>query len=138
MGFSVNHRVRFQETDAAGVVYFANGLSLCHAAYEDSLLAAGLNLAEFFSASAGAVYPIVHASMDYRHPIRCGDVVVVSLSPYRLNDFSFAINYHLQSNTAPPTLLAEALTRHVCIHPQRRDRRPLGADIEHWLQRWAA
>ncbi|NJL49314.1 MAG: acyl-CoA thioesterase [Leptolyngbyaceae cyanobacterium SM2_5_2] len=137
MGFSVNHRVRFQETDAAGVVYFANGLALCHAAYEDSLLAAGINLAEFFSPSAEAVYPIVHASMDYRRPMRCGEVVVVSLAPYRLDASSFEISYRLQSNAAPPLLLAEALTRHVCIHPQRRDRQPLGAAIEHWLQRWA-
>jgi 1,4-dihydroxy-2-naphthoyl-CoA hydrolase len=138
VGFSINHRVRFQETDAAGVVYFANGLTLCHAAYEDSLLAAGINLAEFFSDSAGAVYPIIHASMDYRRPMYCGEVVVVSLSPYRLDACSFEISYYLYSNAVPPALVAEALTRHVCIDPQRRDRQPLGADIEHWLQRWAS
>jgi 1,4-dihydroxy-2-naphthoyl-CoA hydrolase len=48
MAFLFNHTVRFHETDAAGVVYFANGLTLCHTAFEASLAAAGVDLAHFF------------------------------------------------------------------------------------------
>ncbi|MFS8118916.1 MAG: acyl-CoA thioesterase, partial [Microcoleus sp.] len=44
MSFSYTRTVRFQDTDAAGVVYFANVLAMCHEAYEASLAASGINL----------------------------------------------------------------------------------------------
>ena len=47
--FVYTRSIRFHETDAAGVVYFANVLVLCHEAYEASLAAAGIDLGEFFS-----------------------------------------------------------------------------------------
>ena len=34
MAFAYYYTVRFQDTDAAGVVYFANVLRICHEAYE--------------------------------------------------------------------------------------------------------
>jgi 1,4-dihydroxy-2-naphthoyl-CoA hydrolase len=138
MGFSSRHRIRFQDTDAAGVVYFANGLSLCHTAYEDSLQAVGLNLTDFFGSTAQVAYPIVHASMDYRRPMRCGDMVTIRLAPQRLDHSSFKIEYCLYSDAVPPVLLAQALTRHICIHPQSRTRLTLPTPMEHWLQYWAA
>jgi 1,4-dihydroxy-2-naphthoyl-CoA hydrolase len=49
MFFTYNRTVRFQDTDAAGVVYFANVLSMCHEAYEASLAASGINLKSFFN-----------------------------------------------------------------------------------------
>ena len=37
MPFSYSRSVRFADTDAAGVVFFANYLALCHEAYEEAL-----------------------------------------------------------------------------------------------------
>ena len=48
MAFTLRRVIRFQETDAAGVVYFANLLALCHEAYEASLAHAGIALKPFF------------------------------------------------------------------------------------------
>lgn len=136
MAFTRSYPVRFQDTDAAGVVYFANGLALCHAAYEDSLQAAGLDVKAFFSPAAALAYPIVHASMDYHRPLHCGDSVTLVLHPQRLEETSFAVTYRLYraSDTARP--LAEALTRHRCIETQARRRHPLPAAMEHWLRTW--
>lgn len=47
MPFTYNRTVRFQDTDAAGVVYFANVLGICHEAYEESLEASSINLKDF-------------------------------------------------------------------------------------------
>ncbi|MEO0870141.1 MAG: acyl-CoA thioesterase, partial [Cyanobacteria bacterium J06642_11] len=73
-----HHVIRFHETDAAGVVYFANILTLCHEAYEASLAAAGMNVRLFFGGGALAV-PVVHGSVDFRRPLYCGDEVEIAL-----------------------------------------------------------
>ena len=45
MPFEYQRTVHFADTDAAGVVFFANYLAICHEAYEESLGAAGIGLA---------------------------------------------------------------------------------------------
>lgn len=137
MGFSIDHSVRFHETDAAGVVYFAHSLIFCHSAYEASLEAVGINLADFFARDALA-YPIVHAAIDYRRPIQCGDRIKVHLTPQRLDASTFEVRYQIYDLRSPAGLLAEACTRHVCIDRQNRHRQPLPPLLEHWLDRWTS
>jgi 1,4-dihydroxy-2-naphthoyl-CoA hydrolase len=136
MAFTHRYPVRFQDTDAAGVMYFANGLALCHAAYEDSLQAAGFELRNFFSPTASLAYPIIHASMDYRRPIHCGDWVTIVLRPQRLEVSSFEVMYRLHPEADADHILGEALTRHCCIEIPGRRRHPLPTEMEHWLERW--
>lgn len=135
MGFTVSHTVRFHETDAAGVVYFANGLTICHGAYEASLAAVGINLGKFFFPEMVA-YPIVRATIDFRHPMGCGDQLQIWLEPQRLEESAFEIQYRLTPLNSPERQLAEAMTRHVCISPTTRQRRALPTEMESWLQRW--
>ncbi|MBE9109354.1 acyl-CoA thioesterase [Nodosilinea sp. LEGE 07298] len=133
MGYVAEHRVRFHETDGAGVVYFANELVICHIAYEASLAAAGIDLAAFFRAETIA-YPVVHASIDYRRPLHCGDRVTIHLTPARLDDSSFDVQYQLKLED---TLAAQATTRHACISVVNRRRCPLPTEMEQWLTRWS-
>lgn len=132
MGYVFDHQVRFHETDGAGVVYFANGLVMCHAAYEASLAAAGLDVGLFFEAATVA-YPIVHASMDYRRPLRCGDRVAIHLTPSQVDESTFEIQYQVKLGAA---VAARGLTRHTCIEVASRQRRSLPPDIAHWIARW--
>ncbi|MEY3297331.1 MAG: hypothetical protein RLZZ597_591 [Cyanobacteriota bacterium] len=136
MVFTQHYPIRFSDTDAAGVVYFAKGLALCHAAYEDSLQAAGIEVRSFFNPNAPLAYPIVHASINYHRPLRCGDVVTLVLCPQRLDESSFEITYRLYATPASEQPLADALTRHCCIEPHPRRRHPLPAAMVQWLQTW--
>ncbi|MEA5464091.1 acyl-CoA thioesterase [Leptothoe sp. PORK10 BA2] len=142
-GFTYCRRIRFHETDAAGVVYFANILTLCHEAYEASLAAAGIDLRAFFggeqsggepgSQTDGALaVPVVHASVDFRRPLYCGDEVAIALTPQPLDSNSFEITYRL-SNAVQQTV-ATALTRHVCIDRLNRQRHPLSPELVRWMQ----
>ncbi len=128
--FAYDRVIRFADTDAAGVVYFANVLSICHEAYEASLAAAGIDLRTFFGAQA-AVLPIVHAEVDLRRPMYCGDLVRVWLSTQPIDESSFIAIYHLC--TPEGTRLAIASTRHTCIDRHQRTRHPLPAAIAAWL-----
>ncbi|HEY9692144.1 MAG TPA: thioesterase family protein [Oculatellaceae cyanobacterium] len=135
MSFTYNRTIYFQDTDAAGVVYFANVLAICHEAYEESLAASNINLKLFFSSPDVAI-PIVHASIDFIKPLFCGDKTLICLSPKYLTDHSFEIGYKIISSQAEK-LLATAITQHVCIDKISRNRKEMPKEISQWLNQWS-
>ncbi|MBD2099378.1 thioesterase family protein [Leptolyngbya sp. FACHB-261] len=123
--------VRFEDTDAAGVVYFANFLKMCHEAYEESLAASGIDLKLFFRSGPTAI-PIVHASVDFLKPIFCGDQLTIALTAEQFSGDTFTITYAI-STGLPESAVGKALTRHICIDPGSRTRKALPEEIKHWL-----
>jgi 1,4-dihydroxy-2-naphthoyl-CoA hydrolase len=133
--FIYDRTIYFRDTDAAGVVYFANGLSICHEAYEASLAASGIELQSFFRDSAIAV-PITHASIDFFKPMLCGDRITVSLVKTLLSPDSFQIEYQLffDIEGVEKKAIAKALTKHVCIDPTTRKRCNLSQELMKWIE----
>ncbi len=132
MTFNYQRTVRFQDTDAAGVVYFANVLAICHEAYEESLAAAGISCKAFFSSTAAVALPIVHAQVDFFRPMVCGDRLNIQLIPQSLAAQEFELTYKVfLANTE--RLCSQAITRHVCIQTQTRTRQDLPAEIIQWF-----
>ena len=132
--FIYDRTIYFRDTDAAGVVYFANGLSICHEAYEALLAVAGIELQSFFRGGEIAV-PITHASIDFFKPMFCGDRIMVSLVTTLLSPESFQIEYELFSDieSVEKKAIAKALTKHVCIDSNTRKRCHLSQDLLKWL-----
>ena len=135
MAYLYGRTIRFHETDGAGVVYFANGLTLCHEAYEASLAAAGIDLGAFFAARSVA-YPIVHASIDFRAPLRCGDRILISLTPRQVDATSFEISYQIALEDSPQRSAVKAQTRHVCIDTTKRSRLDLPPPLVGWSEQF--
>lgn len=133
--FIYDRTIHFRDTDAAGVVYFANGLSICHEAYEVSLAASGIELKSFFRGGAIAV-PITHASIDFFKPMFCGDRIAVSLVKTLLSPDSFQIEYQLffDTESEEKKAIASALTKHVCIDSITRKRCNLSQDLIKWIE----
>lgn len=135
MTFTYHRTVRFADTDAAGVVYFAQALSICHEAYEASLQAAGIDLKQFFRNPSVAI-PITHAGIDFYRPMFCGDLLVVKLLPHLISETEFEIRYQIFISEMADKSAANARTLHVCIHPAQRIRQPLPEAIQQWRCRW--
>ncbi|MCY7392835.1 MAG: acyl-CoA thioesterase [Leptolyngbyaceae cyanobacterium CAN_BIN12] len=135
--FIYHRTVRFQDTDAAGVVYFANGLAIAHEAYEASLQAAGVDLKAFFEGTPVAV-PIIHASVDFLRPISVGDRLEIHLTPHQNRPTEFEIHYQIYLEVALGKPVIKALTRHVCIDVQTRARQELPPLLITWLDQWTA
>ncbi|NJK34132.1 MAG: acyl-CoA thioesterase [Oscillatoriales cyanobacterium SM2_2_1] len=131
MWFSYERVVLLGDTDAAGVMYFTQLLSICHEAYEHSLLAVGVNLYQYYRHPQWAL-PVVHARADYKKPLFAGDHLRVQLLAEGVcpTAVQFAIHYDLWCCNA---LVATATTRHVCIDVQTRRRRPLPEELGPWL-----
>lgn len=134
MAFRYSRTVRFKDTDAAGVVYFANVLAMCHEACEESLAISGTNLKVFFSNPAFAI-PITHASVDFLRPTFCGDQLLILLIAKQCSGDEFEIGYRILE-AATDQVVAKAITKHVCIEPISRTRKGLPPEIVQWLKQW--
>ena len=134
--FIYRRTVRFQDTDGAGVMYFANGLAIAHEAYEASLQAAGIDLRAFFKGLPVAV-PIAHASVDFLRPIAVGDRLEIHLTPSQTRPTEFEIHYQIYLESTPDKPVIKAFTRHVCIDAQTRTRQELPPTLLTWLSQWA-
>ena len=132
MQFTYYRTVRFQDTDAAGVVYFANVLSMCHEAYEASLVTFGIELQLFFTNPTIAI-PIIHASVDFHRPMYCGDQLQIELNSHQLDEQKFEITYLIIAISSPQKPLAIAVTRHICIEAKNKTRTLFPEKIKQWL-----
>lgn len=132
MTFNYLRRIYLGDTDAAGVVYFAKGLEICHEAYEESLSKAQISLKQMIQSGKTAL-PIVHGEIDFISPIFCGDQIQISLNANQVDSSEFAIAYQIADVDNSNRILIKAQTRHVCIDPQIRRRIDLPAAIVDWL-----
>lgn len=133
MPFIYERTVRLADTDAAGVVYFARTLSICHEAYEAALAAGGIDLNSLLGAN-GIVVPISRSEADYKRPLRPGDKLQVSVTPKLTSDHSFSLSYEVTKLGPPVKIAASVRTEHVCTAPAKRERAPLPPALLAWVQ----
>jgi len=133
MQFNYLRQIYLNDTDAAGVVYFAKGLEICHQAYEESLNQQGISLRQMIQEGKTAL-PIVHAEIDFLRPLFCGDQIQVSLVASLINNSEFAIAYQIFLMDNLEQALVKAQTRHVCINPQIRQRVDLPVAVMEWIK----
>jgi acyl-CoA thioester hydrolase len=111
-------RVRYAETDAMGVVYYANYFVWFEAARGEWLRPRGWNYRDL--EASGLFLPVIEAACDYRRPARYDDEVDVMaaaalLSPVRL-EFRYEVSVKGQDG-----IVATGRTVHAAIG---RDGRP--------------
>ena len=120
--------VYLADTDAAGVVYFARAMEMCHEAYEEWLVSIGISLQKLLQERKLAL-PIVHGEINFFRPMFCGDKLRITLQSNLINDTEFAIAYQIYLLSSPDKAIVTATTNHVCINPLTRNRIPLPSTI---------
>ncbi len=128
MTFSYLRTVYLADTDAAGVIFFARGMELCHEAYEEWLASIGMSISKLLQEKKLAL-PIVHGEIDFFRPIFCGDKLQIVLESEQVNDTEFAIAYQFSLLSNPNKIVIKAKTTHVCINPVTRVRTSLPSNI---------
>ena len=68
--------VYFEDTDAAGIVYYANYLKFMERARSDMLRACGIDQQAELAAS-GSAYAVAEAHLRYKRPARLGDDLLI-------------------------------------------------------------
>lgn len=133
MPFSYTRTIHFPDTDAAGIVFFANYLAICHEAYEEALAAAGIPLGTFF-ADHGVIVPVAKSEASYLRPLACGEKVRVEVAPKQLSENSFALDCTIWKQGPAEKRAAVVRTEHVCISSKTRERLPLPAGLAGWVR----
>lgn len=112
-------RVRYAETDAMGVVYYANYLIWFELGRTEWIRAHGVSYREL--EEQGILLPVTHASCDYRQSARYDDLIRIETTVARLTRASVAFTYQIvRAAPAPELLLAEGRSEHVFLSREGR------------------
>lgn len=76
--FTRERPIRFQDVDAAGIIFYARALELCHDVYVEFLSEHGFPLHATLAREPW-ISPIRHAEADYFRPLRFGERVHVAV-----------------------------------------------------------
>ena len=80
--------------DRAGILFFSRVFELCHATYEELLLALGSSIDTLFEEYRVGM-PLVHAEADFTRPIRLHDRLAIELAVERLGKRSITFGYRI-------------------------------------------
>jgi YbgC/YbaW family acyl-CoA thioester hydrolase len=105
-------RVRFQDVDAAGTIYYARAFEYFGDVYLDLLANAGLDVPGMLQRRELAA-PLIHAEADYLAPLRFGDDVRVELVKAEVGTSSTTYGYRITKSGGEVAAIGE--TRHVWV-----------------------
>jgi acyl-CoA thioester hydrolase len=111
--------VYFEDTDAYGIVYYANYLKFMERARSDMIRAVGVDQAAELKRS-GSAYAVVEVDIRYRRPARLGDDLLVVSTVDRV----LASSVHIQQRVMRgPELLTAARVTAAFLDGEGRPRR---------------
>ena len=111
--------VYFEDTDTAGVVYYANYLKFMERARSDMIRAAGIDQGQMLDGD-GSAYFVTHVDIRYRRPARLGDDLQVVSTIEQLRASSVRIHQRVMRG---PELLADASVTAAFLDREGRPRR---------------
>lgn len=86
--------IRFQDIDAAGIIFYPRVLEMFHDAYAALLAFAGTPLRDVMTKDSW-IAPVRHAEADYFRPLRLGDEVLVEISRAHLTETETTLGYRI-------------------------------------------
>ena len=110
------------DTDAAGVIYFANFYRMAHSAYEEFMESIGFSI-RYFLDEAEVVQLIVHYEADYKISVRTGDKLRVELKIEKVGSSSYVLSYNIFNDKNE--IAAALKTVHVSVDKEKRTKVPL-------------
>jgi len=111
--FSFGVRVYWEDTDAGGIVYYANYLKFMERARTEWLRALGVEQ-EVLKAEQGLMFVVVHADVSFRKPARYGDNLQVTCVLDERSRASLTFRQRILRGSTQE-LLVEGLVRIACL-----------------------
>jgi len=111
-------RVYYEDTDLAGIVYYANYLKFIERARSEMVRAAGID--QIAMKAAGQVFAVARLEADYRAPAKFDDELIVETSVTKTTPARLTLQ---QVVSRQNTLIFEAKVVLVCLGPDGRPTR---------------
>jgi 4-hydroxybenzoyl-CoA thioesterase len=129
LAFTSIQKIRFDDVDGAGIVYYPQFFHLCHAAFEDFFdTAAAISYPELI-VKRRLGFPTVAITSTFTAPLSYGDAAVVELTVERLGTSSATFGYRIRRRSDGAACFAATVTtvlvdldsqRPVAIPPELR------------------
>lgn len=92
--FFTSFRVYYEDTDAAGVVYYANYLKFAERARTDALRACGINQSEWLK-NEGLGFVVSKVIVDYKSPASLDDTIIVETRLQKFERVRMSMTQHI-------------------------------------------
>lgn len=112
--FTWQARVYWEDTDAGGIVYYANYLRFLERARSEWLRACGISQ-RALSLEPGIVFSVVSLQVQYRRPARLEDLLVISCVPALQGGASIGFTQCIWLERCDGELLLTASARIACL-----------------------
>jgi acyl-CoA thioester hydrolase len=111
-------KIYYEDTDAGGVVYYANYLRYMERARTEFLLEKGINVAQLHN--KGFLFAVVHVDINYKNPARLGEIIEVATEVTEVSHVTITLR---QLVFREDKLLVEAAVKLACINGNGKPRR---------------
>ena len=111
--FAFPVRVYYEDTDAGGVVYYANYLKFLERARTEWLRAAGFEQPEL-ARDYNVIFVVRSVAIEYLQPARFNDALMVTVRLEKLGSCTLDVFQSVERDTR----LAEARIQVVCVEPR--------------------
>lgn len=121
--FAEQRQIRFQDVDAAGIIFYPRVLEHCHDVLLSFFSAVGAPLHEQLRAPTWLA-PIRHAEADYFKPLRFGDAVEVALVAAEVAESEVTLGFRV-ARSGSDEVCAVAQSVHAFVEPKSFQRCPV-------------
>jgi len=120
------------ETDATGVLYFAQQFKIAQETFEEFLSTVGKSWGEYLK-EGDLLLPVVHAEGDYFAPVQVGDILNICLTVEKIGTTSFTLRCRFEES-ATGKLLGSTSIVHVVIDRKSWSKMPITEFLKESLQ----
>ena len=112
--------VKLSDTDAAGILFFANFIRLSHDIYDEFIRDIGFSL-NYIINEADYFLLIAHTEADYKKALKLGEKYSVALKVEKIGKTSFTLSYEIHNGDGDLSALIK--TVHVAV--DKKSNRPI-------------
>ena len=128
--YEIKTRVRYQETDQMGVVYYANFLVYFEMGRTEYLRSLGLPYSEL--EKEHVYFPVVEANCRFRAPAKYDDILIIQTWVSELKYATVEFSYRV-IRESDNSLIAEGSTKLACLNASRKPA-PMPEKLKELLQ----
>lgn len=125
-------RVYYEDTDAGGVVYYANYLKFMERCRSEWLGSLGYDIAEL-ARTRNTIFAVRAAEMDFRRPARLSDRLEVSTALAGVRAASLEIEHEVRREAE---LLCRARIKLACLDAANFAPKPIPVNVREAIERW--
>jgi 1,4-dihydroxy-2-naphthoyl-CoA hydrolase len=109
--YKYQSRIGLGDTDAAGIMFFANIFDKIHEAYESFLSEVDLSISKILGSQWAL--PIVRTESEYFQPLLLDEKIEIQISLEKMGETSFLLKYEVMNENGD--LCCQAYTLHVAV-----------------------